>query len=280
MTNEMELDRLIRNACDEKLAFWENAADAAPLLQKTEHPQTVKPAQAEQKQAKAADPAHEIVEIRTVSRWTHVLRLAASFAVVIGLAAAAALLLPRLRGRDPQPSAAATGESAVSLPTQTVQSGPLSTETDPAPAKKEIQLLQQAAEPFSGRVPGYHEPITGVSADAALSGLTLRFRLVIGYDEKNDRTVICLSADIWAEETPHVITLSLRAEDENGNTIPALCVPEIELGTGGEPYLTRSIPGRAALAAKGEACVSFDDVYYVSYRGTLCLEIKQGGTEE
>ena len=55
---------------------------------------------------------------------------------------------------------------------------------------------------------------------------------------------------------------------------------EIELGTGGEPYLTRSIPGRAALAAKGEACVSVDDVYYVSYRGTLCLEIKQGGTEE
>lgn len=280
MTNEMELDRLIRNACDEKLAFWENAADAAPLLQKTERPQTAKPAQGEQKQAKAADPAHEIVEIRTVSRRTHVLRLAASFAVVIGLAAAAALLLPRLRGRDPQPSAAATGESAVSLPTQTVQSGPPSTETDPAPAKKEIQLLQQAAEPFSGRVPGYHEPITGVSADAALSGLNLRFRLVIGYDEKNDRTVICLSADIRAEEPPHVITLSLRAEDENGNKIPPLCVPEIELGTGGEPYLTRSIPGRAALAAKGEACVSFDDVYYVSYRGTLCLEIKQGGAEE
>lgn len=277
MTNEMELDRLIRNACDEKLAFWENAADAAPLLQKTEHPQTVKPAQAEQKQAKAADPAHEIVEIRTVSRWTHVLRLAASFAVVIGLTAVAVLLLPRLRGRDPQPSAAATGESSVFLPTQTVQSCPLGTETGPAPGKNEIQLLQQAAEPFSGRVPGYNEPITGVSADAVLNGINLRFRLVIGYDEKNDQTVICLSADTRAEDSPHVTTMSLRAEDENGNTIPALCVPEIELGTGGEPYLTRSIPGRAALAAKGEACVSFDDVYY---RGTLCLEIKQGGTEE
>ena len=256
MKENADLDRRIAAACEEKLDYFEQEASKRQAAQT---PETA--------------PV-SVTKIRMIPYRTHVLRTAAAVALVVALAAAAILLLPRLRGTCPTASLAASGttQPSDSVPTATEQpsdSAPITTEQN-FPAENVVQLLQEATEPFSGLVPGYDAPITGHSAEATLPGVEMRFRLVVGYDEKNDRTVVCLSSDIWTKDGPYVNAMSLRAEDTKCGTVPDLCVPETESGTDGEPYLTRSVPGRAAFTATGEMCVRFEDD--TRFHGTLCLK--------